>query len=193
MQNKPEKLLNKYFIVILIGIMAKTYRKALQKKLSLDNINAVPSIDAVVVTMGIGSLVTRKGQKDFEELESNMRKITGQKPRVVKAKKSVSNFKLREGMPVMLQCTLRRDKAEDFLDRFVKLVLPRIRDFEGVKPRSFDKNGNITLGVKNYAIFPELGLDDVTVPMGIGITIVTTATSKEHSQVLLEELGYVFK
>ncbi len=173
--------------------MAKAYVKALQKKLSLDNINAVPRIDAVVVSMGIGSLVTRKGQKDFEELENNMKKITGQKPRVVKAKKSVSNFKLREGMPVMLQCTLRRDKAEDFLDRFTKLVLPRIRDFEGINPRSFDKNGNITIGVKNYALFPELGLDDVTVPMGIGITIVTTADTNEGSQALLEEIGYVFK
>ncbi len=173
--------------------MAKAYVKALQKKLSIDNVNAVPVIDAVIVSMGIGSLVTRKGQKDFEELESNMRKITGQKPRVVKAKKSVSNFKLREGMPVMLQCTLRRDKAEDFLDRFTKLVLPRIRDFEGVNPRSFDKNANITLGVKNYALFPELGLDDVTVPMGIGITIVTTADTKEGSQALLEEMWYVFK
>ncbi len=173
--------------------MAKAYIEALQKKLSIKNVNAVPSIDAVIVTMGIGSLVTRKGQKDFEELESNMRKITGQKPRVVKAKKSVSNFKLREGMPVMLQCTLRRTKAEDFLLRFTKLVLPRIRDFEGINPKSFDKNANITLGVKNYALFPELGLDDVTVPMGIGITIVTTAKTKEASQALLEEMGYVFK
>ncbi len=173
--------------------MAKEYVKNLQKKLSIKNVNAVPCIDAVVVSMGIGSLVTRKGQKDFEELERNMKQITGQKPRVVKAKKSVSNFKLREGMPVMLQCTLRRDRAEDFLARFMKLVLPRVRDFEGLNPRSFDKNANITIGLKNYALFPELGLDDVTVPMGIGITIVTTATTNEASQALLEELGYVFK
>lgn len=173
--------------------MSKTYVESLQKKLSIANVNAVPKIDAVIVSMGIGSLVTRKWQKDFEELETNMKKITGQKARVIKAKKSVSNFKLREGMPVMLQSTLRRKKAEDFLDRFVKLVLPRIRDFEGVNPKSFDKNANITLGVKNYALFPELWLDDVTVPMGIGITIVTTSDTKEWSQALLEEMWYVFK
>lgn len=173
--------------------MAKEYVKNLQEKLSIKNVNAVPKVDAVIVSMGIGSLVTRKGQKDFEELERNMKQITGQKPRVVKAKKSVSNFKLREGMPVMLQCTLRRDRAADFLDRFMKLVLPRVRDFEGLNTRSFDKNANITIGLKNYALFPELGLDDVTVPMGIGITIVTTATTNEGSQALLEELGYVFK
>lgn len=173
--------------------MAKDYTKELQKKLDIKNVNAVPKIDSVVITMGIGSMVTRKWHKDFEEFEKNLIRITGQKPRLIKAKQSISNFKLREGMPVMLQTTIRKAKAIDFLDRFYKLVLPRIRDFEGINSRSFDKQGNLTIGIKNYNIFPELWVDDVTIPMGIGITIVTTSNKKEESQALLEEIGFVFK
>ena len=104
-------------------------RLDLQKKISVKNINAVPKLDRVIVAIGIGSLVTRKSLKDFDEFEKNLQKITGQKPRLIKSKKSISNFKLREGLPVMLQVTLRKAKAYDFVDRFVKLVLPRVRDF----------------------------------------------------------------
>ncbi|HRX63604.1 MAG TPA: 50S ribosomal protein L5 [Candidatus Absconditabacterales bacterium] len=173
--------------------MSKEYKENLKKKLDIKNVNAVPNIDSVVITMGIGSMVTRKGHKDFEEFEKNLIQITGQKPRIIKAKQSISNFKLREGMPVMLQSTIRKTKAIDFLDRFYKLVLPRVRDFDGISTRGFDNQGNLSLGIKNYNIFPELGVDDVTIPMGIGITIVTTSNKKEESQTLLEELGFVFK
>jgi len=173
--------------------MAKDYTKGLQKKLKITNINAVPKIDSVIITMGIGSMVTRKWHKDFEEFEKNLIKITGQKPRLIKSKQSISNFKLREGMPVMLQTTIRKTKAIDFLDRFYKLVLPRIRDFEGIKSKSFDKQWNLNMGINNYNIFPELWIDDVTIPMWIGITIVTTTNKKEESQSLLEEIGFVFK
>ncbi|HOG15034.1 MAG TPA: 50S ribosomal protein L5 [Candidatus Absconditabacterales bacterium] len=173
--------------------MAKDYKKNLQKRLNLKNINAVPTLETVIVNMGIGSIVTRKGHKDFEEFEKNLSKITGQKPRIVKAKKSISNFKLREGMPVMLQSTLRGNRALDFIDRLYKIILPRIRDFSGLNKRSFDSQANLTIGIKNYSIFPELGLDDVTIPMGIGITIVTSTNNQEKSIALLEELGFVFK
>lgn len=173
--------------------MAKDYKKDLQEKMGLKNINAVPEIDSVVVTMGIGSIVTRKWHKDFEEFEKNLTKITGQKPHIIKSKKSISNFKLREWMPVMLQSTIRKTRAIDFLDRFCKLVLPRVRDFDGISKRSFDQQGNLNIWIKNYNIFPELGVDAITVPMWVGITIVTTTTDKEQSQMLLEELGFVFK
>ncbi|HPC34120.1 MAG TPA: 50S ribosomal protein L5 [Candidatus Absconditabacterales bacterium] len=171
----------------------KDYKNNLQKRLNLKNVNAIPTIESVIINMGIGSIVTRKGHKDFEEFEKNLAKITGQKPRIVKAKKSISNFKLREGMPVMLQSTLRGNRALDFIERLYKLILPRIRDFSGLNKRSFDSQANLTIGIKNYSIFPELGLDDVTIPMGIGITIVTSTNDKEKSIALLEELGFVFK
>ena len=170
-----------------------TLQTNLQKKLDIKNVNAVPKIDSVVITMWIWSIVTRKWHKDFGEFEQNLIKITGQKPRMIKSKQAISNFKLREGMPVMLQSTLRKTKALDFLNRFYKLVLPRVRDFEGTNSRSFDNQANLTIGLKNYDIFPELWVDDVTTPMGLGITIVTTTNKKEESQALLEEIWFIFK
>jgi large subunit ribosomal protein L5 len=110
----------------------------LQKDLGIKNINAAPKIDKIIVAVGIGSLATRKSLKDFDEFEKNIRTITGQKARVYKSKKSISNFKLREDLPVMLQTTLRKQRAYDFLDRFVKLVMPRIRDFSGLSDKNFD-------------------------------------------------------
>ncbi|MEI7557785.1 MAG: 50S ribosomal protein L5 [bacterium] len=112
--------------------------KNLQKQLAIKNINAVPKINKVIVSIGIGSLATRKSVKDFDEFEKIITKITGQKARVYKSKKAISNFKLREGIPVMLQTTLRKQKAYDFLDRFMKLVMPRLRDFTGFTEKNFD-------------------------------------------------------
>lgn len=137
--------------------------------------------------------MTRKGQKDFEEFEKNLKIITGQKPRLCKSKKSISNFKLREGMPVMLSVTLRKDRALDFLDRMAKLVLPRVRDFSGISKKSFDPSGNLNFGIKNYALFPEFVVDAVSIPMGLQITVVSTAGTAEKAQVFLEELGFIFK
>lgn len=173
--------------------MSIDYKKNLQKRLNLENINSVPSIESVVVTMGIGSIVTRKWQKDFEEFEKNLIKITWQKPRMIKSKKSISNFKLREWLPVMLQCTIRKKRAIDFLTRFYQLVLPRIRDFEWLNKRSFDNQANFNIGLKNYNIFPELWVDAVSIPMWLWITIVTTTNDKSQSQILLEEIWFVFK
>ena len=165
----------------------------LKDHLQLKNINQVPKIDKVIVSMGIGSLVTRKGHKDFEEFEKNLIRITGQKPVLIKSKKAISNFKLREGMPVMLKVTLRGVRAYDFLDRFAKMVLPRIRDFSGVSKKNFDPKGNLNLWLQNYKIFPELGVDDVNLPMGLQLTIVSTAGTPEASQALLQEIGFIFK
>lgn len=165
----------------------------MKDKLQLTNVNETPKVDKVIVSMGIGSLVTRKGHKDFEEFEKNLKIITGQKPRLCKSKKSISNFKLREGLPVMLTVTLRKSRATDFLERLVKLVLPRMRDFTGVSKKSFDPQGNLNFGIQNYAIFPEFGVDEVSLPMGIQITVVSTAGTPEKAQIFLEELGFIFK
>ena len=167
--------------------------KNIQKQLAIKNINAVPKIDKVIVTIGIGSLATRKSLKDFDEFEKNIMKITGQKARVLKSKKAISNFKLREWLPVMLQTTLRKQRAYDFLDRFMKLVMPRLRDFSGLSEKNFDGQWNFNIWLPNYNIFPELTLDDTVTPMGLQITIVTTTKNNAHAKVLLEALGFIFK
>jgi large subunit ribosomal protein L5 len=175
----------------------KTFMKeklpTLQKDLGIKNINAVPKLDKVIVAIGIGSLATRKSIKDFDEFEKNILKITGQKARMIKSKKSISNFKLREGLPVMLQVTLRKNRAYDFVDRFVKLVLPRMRDFSGLSDKSFDRQANYTIGIPNYNIFPELTLDDTVTPMGLQITIVSTSKDPAKTKALMQSLGFLFK
>ncbi len=171
----------------------KNVLKNLQKELDIKNINAVPKIDKIIVAIGIGSLATRKSLKDFDEFEKVITKITGQKARVLKSKKSISNFKLRENIPVMLQTTLRKQRAYDFLDRFVKLVMPRMRDFSGLTEKNFDGQGNYTIWLPNYNIFPELSLDDITTPMGLQITIVTTTKDNVHAKALLRGLWFIFK
>ena len=165
----------------------------MKDKLQLKNINETPKVEKVVVSMWIGSLVTRKWHKDFEEFENNIKTITGQMPCLCKSKKAISNYKLREGMHVMLKVTLRKDRATDFLERVAKLVFPRIRDFAGISKRSFDPHGNLNFGITNYALFPELAVDAVTIPMGLQVTVVTTAGSPEKAQIFLEEFGFMFK
>ncbi len=166
---------------------------SLKEKLWVKNINAVPKVEKVIVSIGIGSLATRKSIKDFDEFENNIIKITGQKPTLIKSRKSISNFKLREGMSVMYKVTLRRDRAYDFLDRFVRVVLPRIRDFAWLSSKSFDPKGNLNIGLVNYNIFPELNVDDVSTPMWMQITIVTSTTSSEKAKAMLQELWFLFK
>jgi len=171
----------------------KNVLKNLQKQLAIKNINAVPKIDKVIVAIGIGSLATRKSLKDFDEFEKIITKITGQKSRVLKSKKAISNFKLREGIPVMLQTTLRKQRAYDFLDRFMKLVMPRLRDFSGFTEKNFDGQGNFNIWLPNYNIFPELSLDEIVTTMGLQITIVTTTKNNAHAKALLEGLWFIFK
>jgi len=174
-------------------IFNTTTIKNLQKQLEIKNINAVPKIDKVIVAIGIGSLATRKSLKDFDEFEKIITTITGQKARMLKSKKAISNFKLRENMPVMLQTTLRKQRAYDFLDRFMKLVMPRLRDFSGLSDKNFDGQGNFTIWLPNYNIFPELALDDVVTTMGLQITIVTTTKDNVHAKALLQALWFIFK
>jgi len=167
-------------------------RNQLKEKLGKKNIHEVPSVDKVVVAMWIGNLSTKKWMKDFSELESNLAKITGQKPVIINAKKSVSNFKLREGMPVMLKVTLRWEKAYDLLERLNVYAFERVRDFKGLSPKKIDNQGNISFGFKDQTVFAELTPDEITIPYGIQITISTTSDSKEETKELLESLGFLF-
>jgi len=168
-------------------------RTALKKDLQKKNIHQVPSLDKVVVSVGIGSLATRKGVKDFTDIEKNLAAITGQKPVMIRSKKAISNFKLREDMPVMLKVTLRKDKAYNFLDKLTKIVLPRVRDFNGLNPKSFDPNNNFNIGLSSQAIFPELIADESQAStMGVQINVVTNAVTKEDAIAMMKTLGFIF-
>lgn len=157
------------------------------------NIHQVPMIDKIVVSMGIGSLATRKWVKDFSELQENLATITGQRPHMIYSKKAVSNFKLREGMPVMLRVTLRGEKAYDFMERLVTYVFPRIRDFEWVPAKKFDGQGNYSLGFKDHGIFPELNPESIKTALWLQMTIVTSAINDEDAKGLLKSLGVIFQ
>jgi len=164
---------------------------ALQKELGLTNINAVPKVTTVKVHVGIGSMA--KKTKDFSDVISNISKITGQKPVITKSKKAISNFKLREGMPVGLMVTLRGNKMYEFLYRLVNIALPRVRDFRGISPRAFDGCGNYSIGFKEAIVFPEINPDDVLNVHGMQITLVTTAKNDEQGLALLKAMGFPFK
>ncbi len=166
--------------------------KNLQEKLGKSNLHEVPKIDKVIIAMWVGSLATRKWVKDFSDLEENLRMITGQQPQMILSKKSVSNFKLREGMPAMLKCTLRGERAYDFIERMVWFVLPRVRDFEGLNVRKFDGMWNYNLGLPSQAVFGELTPEDIKTPMWLQITLATTADNDKDSKVFLESLWIIF-
>lgn len=168
-------------------------RSQLKDKLWKKNIHEVPAIDKVVVTMWIWSLATRKWVKDFADLEQNLMTITGQKPLMIKSKKAVSNFKLRENMPIMLMVTLRRQNAYDFIERLVKLTLPRVRDFTWVSPKSFDGKWNYWIGFVNQSMFAELWPDEIKTNQWVQITVVTTTSSDEEAKELLSSLGIIFR
>lgn len=164
----------------------------LKEKLGKKNIHQVPKVEKVIVAMWIGNLSTKKWVKDFSDLESNLAKIAWQKPIIVSAKKSVSNFKLREGMPVMLKVTLRREKAYDMLERLNTYVFERVRDFKWVPERKIDEQGNISFGFKDQTVFAELTQDEIETFQGVQITISTTSDSKKDTKILLESLGFLF-
>lgn len=173
--------------------MKQDLRKSLQSKLGLKNLYEVPMIDKVVVAIGIGSLHTRKWVKDFSEFEKNLALITGQKAALVLSRKNISNFKLREGMPSMLRVTLRGAKAYYFLFKLMSIVLPRVRDFNGLSSKSFDNKGNYSLGLQSYALFPELHPDTISLPTGLQITINTSGSDKSHTKALMQEMWFVFQ
>lgn len=177
--------------------LATKYRQdilqKLLKELKLKNPLAVPKITKVIVSTGIGSRIIRTGEKDFEYIVNNITKITGQRPVVNLSKKAVSNFKLKKGVPVAASVTLRKEKMYDFLDRFINIVLPRVRDFHGLSTKSFDAEGNFSAGFKESIIFPEIGSDDLSKVHGIQVCIVTTASDKKTGEILLRNYGFPFK
>lgn len=176
--------------------LLKTFNKEtvpkLKKELGKTNVFEVPKIDKIVVSMWIWSLATRNNVKDFSDLESNLATITWQKPVIVKSKKSVASFKLREGMPVMLKVTLRREKAYDFIERLVKLVLPRVRDFTGLSDKKFDGKWNYNLALESQIVFPEISPDEITTSKGIQVNINTTTADDQEAKKLLESLWIIF-
>ncbi|MEQ8838960.1 MAG: 50S ribosomal protein L5 [Lacipirellulaceae bacterium] len=164
---------------------------ALKEKLGRDNRLILPKIEKIVVSMGVGSAISDK--KHIEEAVSAMAEITGQKPMVCKARKSVAGFKLREGQAIGCKVTLRGPRMYEFLDRLISLVLPRVRDFRGLKPTAFDGNGNYSLGLTEQLVFPELNPDKYTRPQGMNIAICCTGGSDDESRELLRGFGMPFK
>ena len=163
---------------------------ALMKEFGYKSVMQIPKIDKVVVNVGCGE--ARENAKVLEAVVSDITAITGQKAIITKAKKSVANFKLREGMPVGAKVTLRGDKMWEFLDRLFNVALPRVRDFHGINPNSFDGRGNYALGVKEQLIFPEIEYDKIDKIRGMDIIIVTTAHTDEEARTLLEQVGAPF-
>lgn len=166
-------------------------RDQLKDQLGLDNIMLVPKIDKIVLNMGVGDAVGQA--KLLEGALSDMETIAGQKPVVTRAKKSLASFKLREGQAIGCKVTLRGDRMYEFLDRLISLAIPRIRDFRGLPPKSFDGNGNYTFGVTEQLMFPEIDYDQVDTTRGMDITIVTTAKTDEHGKALLEAFNFPFR
>lgn len=166
-------------------------RPRLQEEFGLENLMAVPRLQKIVINVGVGEAV--ENQKSLESVLSNVATITGQKPVTTKARQSISNFKLREGMPIGCKVTLRKRIMYEFLDRLINLALPRTRDFQGVPDRSFDGRGNYTLGVKEHTIFPEIDVEKVDKLHGMDITFVTTADTDEQAYALLREFGMPFR
>jgi len=164
---------------------------ALMKALNLTNIMEVPRISKVVVNIGLGEAMDNP--KALEAASSDVTAITGQKPVITKARKSIANFKLREGRAIGVAVTLRGERMWSFLDRLMNIVLPRVRDFRGVSSKAFDGRGNYTLGLREQIIFPEIEYDKVDRVRGMEITIVTTARTDDHAAALLKLLGMPFR
>ncbi|MBD3882562.1 50S ribosomal protein L5 [Phormidium tenue FACHB-886] len=163
----------------------------LTEQFSYSNVHEVPKLVKVTVNRGLG-----EAAQNAKAMESSLKEIaviTGQKPVVTRAKKAIAGFKIRQGMPVGVMVTLRADRMYNFLDRFMNLALPRIRDFRGVSPKSFDGRGNYTLGVREQLIFPEIVYDDIDQIRGMDISIITTANTDEEGRALLKELGMPFR
>jgi large subunit ribosomal protein L5 len=171
-------------------VYTKEVRKKLQSEFGIKNPMAVPKIEKVVLNMGMGEAISNA--KILDAAVEELSQITGQKPVVTKAKKSIASFKLREGQSIGTMVTLRGDKMYEFLDRLINIALPRVRDFRGVPSKSFDGRGNFTLGVRDHFIFPEIDIAKVDKSKGMNITIVTTAKDDEQARYLLRELGMPF-
>ena len=163
----------------------------LMKDFSLENVMQVPRLARIVVNMGLGEAV--QNAKIVESAAEELTAITGRKPVITRAKKSIASFKLREGMPIGVMVTLRGEQMYDFLDRLVTIALPRTRDFKGISPKAFDGRGNYTLGIREQIIFPEINYDKVDRIKGMNVTFVTTAENDEQGRALLKSLGMPFR
>ena len=166
-------------------------KPALKEKFGYSNDMMIPRVHKIVLNMGVGE--ASHNSKIADTIEAQLTKIAGQKAVVTKAKKSIATFKLREGMPVGAMVTLRGERMYDFLQKLICVVLPRIRDFRGISPKSFDGRGNYTLGLKEQTLFPEISYDEVDTICGMNISIITTANTDEEARALLKELGMPFK
>jgi large subunit ribosomal protein L5 len=175
----------------LKGLYQDEIRAKLQQELGLPNVMMVPRIEKIVVNMGVGAALQQA--KLLEGAVTDLATITGQKPVVTRAKKSIAGFKLRQGNAIGVRVTLRGDRMWEFLDRLISLAIPRIRDFRGLNPRSFDGRGNYTFGVTEQLIFPEIEYDKVDTTRGMDITIVTTARSNAEGKALLDAFNFPFR
>lgn len=169
----------------------KEVAPAIAKEFGITNPMAVPRLEKIVVNMGMGEAIANA--KILDTAAEELRSITGQKPVVTKAKKSIASFKLRQGMPIGVMVTLRGDRMYEFMDRLVSVALPRVRDFRGVSPKAFDGRGNYTIGVREQLIFPEIDFNKVEKLRGMNISIVTTARNDELARALLKALGMPFR
>ena len=164
---------------------------ALQQKFGYKNVNQIPKIDKIVINMGLGE--AKDNPKSFDAAVADLTVIAGQKPQVTVARKSIANFKLRDGMPVGVKVTLRRDRMWEFLDRLFNVALPRVRDFRGINGNAFDGRGNYALGLSEQLIFPEISYDQIDKIRGMNIVICTTANTDEEAKELLTLMGAPFE
>jgi large subunit ribosomal protein L5 len=175
--------------------LKETYKKSIaqeiMKKFNLDNIHQVPALEKIVINIGLSE--AKDNVKVVDIAAAELSSITGQKPKVCKSKKSISNFKLREGIPIGLMVTLRSDRMYEFFDRLVNTAIPRIKDFRGLEPNSFDGRGNYNLGLNEQYIFPEIIVEKSDKARGMNITIVTSSNNDEHARELLSLMGMPFK
>tara|TARA_B100001540_G_scaffold157855_1_gene139847 strand:+ start:42 stop:584 length:543 start_codon:yes stop_codon:yes gene_type:complete len=169
----------------------KELQASLKEELGLNNIMAVPKLTKVVINMGVGEAANDK--KHLESALENLTVISGQKPIITKARQSVASFKIREGWPLGCKVTLRGNKMYDFIERLIKIAIPRERDFRGLNPKSFDQQGNYSFGIKEQIIFPEINYDNIDNIRGMDVCINTSAKSQEHAKALLKALDFPFK
>lgn len=172
-------------------LYSSTYAPELQKELGLDNISQVPRIEKIVINVGLGK--SKEDKKAFETAANTLGKITGQKPVDTVAKKSIASFKLRDGVKIGMMVTLRDERMYEFMDRLINIVLPRLRDFHGVKSGAFDTSGNYSIGLKDQSVFPELSFEETTTLHGLQINFVIRSESVEHSRALLTKFGMPFQ
>lgn len=166
-------------------------REELRKKFGYANVHQIPRLEKIVINMGVGSGITEK--KHVEEAVESMSALAGQRAVITRARKSIANFKLREGLAIGAMVTLRRDRMYEFLDRLINLALPRVRDFRGINDKAFDGNGNYSFGLTEQLVFPEVNPDKFLRPQGMNICVVTSARTNDEAKFLLEQFGMPFR